>query len=297
MTDVFALCRDVVPCRVLNDGDHKGRPSTLHVVDDWLERRFRSIGYPVERSLVQVQAFVPDPSVPHGFRKPLPHEPWYDAFNLIARKVGSAEPERAVVLVAHKDSQSWLHRAPGAYDNAVGVAALLEIARILENIDLAITVLWLFCNEEHWPWTSIEAANTLAAYDPEIIAVINLDGIGGKSAEDASAGRQTNVTRYVTVAGEAIADLMGAVNRTYQIGLEQRKHRADYPNDDDGSFINAGILPAVLNTGSVPYADPHYHTEEDRPEHVDFENVRRVTQLTLAALTELARVGPSDVQQ
>jgi Zn-dependent M28 family amino/carboxypeptidase len=278
----------MVPCRVLNDGDREGRRSTLHVVDDWLERRLRSFGYPVERDLVKVQAFMPDPSVPHGFRKPLPHEPWYDAFNLIARKVGTTEPDRAIVLVAHKDSQSWLHRAPGAYDNAVGVAALLEIARILENIDLAITVLWLFCNEEHWPWTSVEAARRLAASDLTLEAVLNVDGIGGKSPEAAKAGLHTAVTRFVTPEGKRLAELLASLNQSHDMGLQHTVYEAAAPNDDDGSFINAGIRPAVMVTGSIPFADPNYHTVLDRPEHVDVRNVAKSTCLVLATVLELA---------
>jgi Zn-dependent M28 family amino/carboxypeptidase len=262
--------------------------STLHVVDTWVEQQMVNLGYTVERERVEVQAFMPDPSVPHGFRRPLPHEPWYDAFNLTARKEGVTEPDRAIVLVAHKDSQSWLNEAPGAYDNAVGVAALLEIARLLTDIDLASTVLFLFCNEEHWPWTSVAAAEKLAASNLQIAAVLNVDGIGGRAPSEVESNRHTHVTRFVNPEGEHIADLMDRINETHQIGLLHRKHQSTLPNDDDGSFIKAGILPAVMNIGSMPYADPNYHTVMDRPELVDVENVAKSTHLILATLLELA---------
>ena len=62
------------------------------------------------------------------------------------------------------------------------------------------------------------------------------------------------------------------------------------PNDDDGSFVNAGIAPSVLLIGSFPYADPNYHTVHDKPSLVDIENVRRSTQLALATVLSLCGV-------
>ena len=38
----------------------------------------------------------------------------------------------------------------------------------------------------------------------------------------------------------------------------------------------------MLNIGSMPYAEAYYHTTEDIPEHVDWENVRLATMLSLA---------------
>lgn len=286
--DVFTLSRDLVPCRVLNYSLAGHNQSTLDMADSWLERRLASFGYRVDRQSVRVQAFVHDPMADWGFRKPHPDETWYRAFNLLFSKPGREDPRSAVLLVAHKDSQSWLDRAPGAYDNAVGVAALLEIARILSRVALRKSVMYLFCNEEHWPWTSVAAAEKLAQSDLTIETVINVDSIGGRSPAEIAAGRHTNVTRFTTPEGERIADLMSEMNRVYEIGLEQSKRSSDRPNDDDGSFVNAGILPAVLNIGSLPYADDAYHTIQDRPERVDIDNVAKATRLTLATTIEIA---------
>ncbi|MFV1981254.1 MAG: M28 family metallopeptidase, partial [Rhodothermia bacterium] len=294
--DLFFLASDPLPSRVLNYVRPGSDKSTLHEADDFIIDRLESLGYEVERELVKVQAFQPDLSVPHGFRRPLPDEPWYDSFNLYARRPAvehpanvipanagietpalldpnEPSPMEAIVLLAHKDSQSWLDRAPGASDNAVGVVALLEIARLMREVEPTRTVIFLFCNEEHWPWTSVAAAERLAASSLRIMAVINVDSIGGKSLENARSGIHTNTTRYSTPEGERIADLMGRINELYEIGLDQEKAFSGTPNDDDGSFINAGILPTVLNIGSFPYADPNYHTLGDKPEYVDLANV------------------------
>jgi Zn-dependent M28 family amino/carboxypeptidase len=191
------------------------------------------------------------------------------------------------VICSHKDSPSWTD-SPGAYDNAVGTAANLELARVLAAEELPVSVWHLFCNEEHTPWTSVTAAQNAKARGDRILAVLNTDSIGGKSQADVDAGRKTNVTGYVTPEGKRLADLMAVVNADYGIGLIQRSFRRESPGDDDGSFVKAGYPAAVINVGSLPYADPYYHAEGDTAAHVDVENVWLSAQAVLAAALTLA---------
>jgi Zn-dependent M28 family amino/carboxypeptidase len=263
----------------------------LYEADDFIEQKLQSYGYNIEKESVPVQAFQPDPLVKHGFRKPLPNEQWYDAFNFYAKKEGNQNPQELIILISHKDSQSWLGKAPGAYDNGVGVAANLEMARILASYQSRRSIWFLFCNEEHWPWTSVQAAQKLANSNYKVVAVLNVDGIGGKSIDDKLNGKMVNVTRYVTQEGEKIADLISIINEKYKIGLVQSKYKSDEPNDDDGSFIKAGITAAVMNIGSYPFADPAYHTKNDLPENVDPENVKLSTQLMLATVLHIDKFG------
>lgn len=274
-------------CRTLNFTAEGHKKCALYEADDFIQQNLESFGYKMEKEAVPVQAFIPDPSVPHGFRKPLPEEPWYTAYNLYAKKKGTKNPDELIIALAHKDSQSWLKCAPGAYDNAVGTCAVVEIARILANYESQHSIWFLFCNEEHWQWTSVAAAQNIVKLNFNVIAVLNIDSIGGKSREDVSDKRLINVTRYSTREGEKLADLMAQLNQKYHIGLEQSKYFCTQPNDDDGSFVRAGFPASVLNIGSFPYADPNYHTVNDKPEFVDLLNVKLATQLSLAFLIHL----------
>jgi Iap family predicted aminopeptidase len=92
----------------------------------------------------------------------------------------------------------------------------------------------------------------------------------------------------VTPEGKRLADLMAVVNADYGIGLIQRSFRRESPGDDDGSFVKAGYPAAVINVGSLPYADPYYHAEGDTAAHVDVENVWLSAQAVLAAALTLA---------
>jgi len=173
--------------------------------------------------------------------------------------------------------------SPGAYDNCAGTVSTMEIARVLKDYPSQRSVWFLFCNEEHAPWTSVTAAQNAKLRNDDLIAIFNLDAVGGKSHADINADRKTNVTVFTEPEGERFADLMDEVNKIYQIGLTQRKHQRQSPGDDDGSFIKAGFPMAIMNIGSFPYADPNYHLETDIPELVDIQNLWMSAQASLAA--------------
>ncbi len=287
---LFYLAKDPLPFRKLNYTRPGQEKNTLYEADEYLTQQLTSWGYEVQREEVRVQAFRRDPNKPkaHQYSPPAPEDPWYLAYNLYAEKKGRRLPEEIILLLAHKDSQSWVD-SPGANDNAIGTSGLLEIARVLARYPSDRTIRLLWCNEEHTPWTSVTAAQKAKERGDKIIAVINLDGIGVKSAEDTAAGKKTNVILFTLPEGEPIARLALAANERFGIGLEQRIDKRPRPGDDDGSFVRAGYPAAVVMIGSYPYADPNYHTEDDIPEHTDVANAAMTVQVALATVITLDR--------
>jgi hypothetical protein len=89
-------------------------------IANWLKGKFQSFGY-TDACLDSL--------------------PWEDdyQYNVIARLPGSVYPDSYVLVGGHYDSQNWhgdpMVLAPGADDNGTGVAALLEIARIMKAGD------------------------------------------------------------------------------------------------------------------------------------------------------------------
>lgn len=285
---LFYLAKDPLPYRKLNFTLPGHAKNTLYEADDYLAGNLEGWGYRIKREGVEVQAYRRDKSKPrqHQYSQPMPDDPWYTAYNLYAEKKGRLRPEEIIVVLAHKDSQSWID-SPGANDNAIGTVGVLETARVLAEYASERTIRFLFCNEEHTPWTSVTAAHNAKARGDKIIAVFNLDGIGAKSAEDSATQKQTNVTAYTEPAGERLAQLIGAVNDHFEIGLEHRIVKRPHPNDDDGSFVKADYPAAVLNIGSFPYSDPNYHDEGDIPERSDVPNAAKTVKATVAAVMTL----------
>ena len=207
----------------------------------------------------------------------MPEDPWYTAYNLYAEKKGRSRPDEIIVVCAHKDSQSWID-SPGPTTTRSAPSASWRWPACWPSTRPERTIRFLFCNEEHTPWTSVTAAQNAKARGDKIVAVFNIDGIGVKSAEQTAAGKKTNVTAYTEPEGERLAELMTAVNTRYAIGLEQRIVKRTQPGDDDGSFVKAGYPAAIVNIGSWPYGDPNYHAEGDIPERCDVPNAALTVQ-------------------
>jgi len=286
--DTFALSKDPLPFRTLSHTLPGHAKSTLDEADDFIEARLESCGYAVEREGCLVQAFRRDlkKNIHHQYLTPDAHDPWHVAWNLSARKVGSTTPEETILLISHKDSQSWID-SPGANDNAIGTAVNLELARVLARYPSRRSFWFLFCNEEHWPWTSVTAARNARLRGEKIIALFNIDGPGVRKPEDRAAGRMTCFSVYYAPEAERLADLMAEANREYSLGLIASRYKVDRPGNDDGSFIKEGYRVAVHNIGSMPYADPNYHLEGDVPERCDFSSAAAMARATLAAAVRL----------
>jgi len=287
---VFYLAQDPLPRRVLNWTRPGQTISSLEEADNWIIEQLRISGYKPALDSTRVRAFGRDRSKPvsQQYAKPPENSPWYTAHNIIVTKQGTANPDELIIIIAHKDSQSWIE-SPGANDNAIGTCGALEVAMVMKDYKPKHTILFIFCNEEHTPWTSVTAAENIRSSGKKVLAVINMDGIGVKPVSQA--GQMTNVTRYTTPEGEKLADMMGMLNTKFAIGLQQSKYLSKQPGDDDGSFIKAGFPWAVLNIGSMPYGDPNYHTEGDTADKVDFKNAAATVRLTLAALLNLDANG------
>ena len=103
--------------------------------------------------------------------------------NIICQKHGRTN--KFVLICGHYDTilgdnfEDTVSRAPGANDNASGVAAILEIARILFSIDSKYTIRFvLFSGEEQDLRGSEHYADAITRKNEDLSLVINLDMIG-----------------------------------------------------------------------------------------------------------------------
>ncbi|MCL1973842.1 MAG: M28 family metallopeptidase [Bacteroidetes bacterium] len=108
--------------------------------------------------------------------------------NVVATLKGS--DERVIALLAHYDSRGGNGNdgaafAPGANDDGSGVAALLEIARILSTQTLGATIKLMFLSgEEHGLWGARQMAKIAAEEGWNLIAVLNNDMIGNAEGSE-----------------------------------------------------------------------------------------------------------------
>ena len=214
--------------------------------------------------------------------------------NLDAALPGHSAADEIIVAGAHYDS---VVGSPGANDNASGVAALLELARLLAGTALPRTVRFVaFVNEEAPFFYSDEMGSKLYAdrahaQGERIKAMLSLETIGYYTGHPASQRYPFPFSFFYPDTGNFIGfvgDLwswrlvrraIGAFRATTAFpseGVAAPRATKGVHWSDHWSFWQAGY-PAIMVTDTALYRYPHYHAATDTPEKLDYTGLARVT--------------------
>jgi Zn-dependent M28 family amino/carboxypeptidase len=242
----------------------------------------------------------------------MPHAQKFVADGIEVRNIEIViEPERAaatvlegvttLVIGAHYDSAGV---APGANDNGSGVAALLELARLLKSHTMIKTRLRMvfFVNEEppHFKTArmgSLVYARSLAATREKVRAMLCLETLGAYSDQPGSQRYPAplsfvlpNTADFIAVVGTlGVRSLAAEITRRFRESVAFPSIGGVAPGlipgitwSDHWSFGEVGIA-AVMITDTALFRYDHYHLPSDTPDKIDYERLARVT-------TGLARV-------
>lgn len=232
-----------------------------------------------------------------------------DIVNLLATKAGR-DPERGVVeLSAHYDT---VPDCPGADDNSSGVAALLEVARVVRAAPLAADLrLCFFGAEEVGLWGSAHHAADVLGADTRVEALINLDSIGFTAPTASAANFPEGIPWYLPIPDEGnfvlvvgsfwqgwLGNLFEDAADTYDTGLVYYSANRigawfdDARRSDHAHYWDADV-PAVLVTDSGNFRSEHYHQPSDTIATLDFDFITAVTRTTVAAAAHLTDMEPA----
>lgn len=213
--------------------------------------------------------------------------------------------EASYVVGAHYDSPD---DSPGANDNGTGVAAVLELARLLSDLKPAKTRLRLvlFVNEER-PYGktpnmgSYRHARLLKERGEPVRGMMSLETIGYFSDEPGSQAYPAPFGYVFPDRGNFVAfvGLPGSRSFLRRAIRSFRAHTA-FPSiggvapgfipgidlSDHWSYGQFGF-PALMITDTAPFRNPRYHTRGDLPETVDYESLARVTMGLARVLREI----------
>jgi photosystem II stability/assembly factor-like uncharacterized protein len=216
--------------------------------------------------------------------------------NVEATITGVTRPNEVYVLCGHYDSISedpW-NRAPGAEDNASGVAALLEAAAALVGYRFDGTIkLVAFSGEEEGLLGSRAYVREEYGAGADIRAALNMDMISylDEPVYDVE-------VRYNALSEELLARYREAA-RLYVPAYEIYAVTEGRGGSDHEPFWEYGY-PALLSIeyGGVEFY-PWYHTTDDLPEHLTAEYGATVTRVNLAAAACFAglREGPAPTSE
>jgi len=217
--------------------------------------------------------------------------------NIICSKDNPASPfnnsNDLILITAHYDSRMRdinqpNARAPGADDDASGVAAVLELARILTQVNLKSNIQFvLFSGEEQGQWGSTAFVKHLKANNIKPDLVINLDMIGYPSLgldkieiEYDQGNKSKTNDKYSKEVGEFIKEIDSKYTN-----LEGSL--SPLGKTDLVPFEAAGITVIGIHDGGSEN-NPHYHSISDTPATLNIEYLTSVTELALATILELS---------
>ena len=222
----------------------------------------------------------------------------YQMRNVVATLPGKGlNSDRVFIICGHYDSialrsTNWnlnwkTMEAPGANDNSSGIAAVLEMARILSQYDFDYTIKFIaFSGEELFMQGSIHYARIAAEREESITGVLNLDMI----AYDPDS---PDIDVVANEASEWLIEAMLSTQREYNIdSLQVNKIiNSEMIYSDHSSFWKYGwsSISAMENSdleSSEFY--PFWHTTEDTIDKLNFDMVHKTVQISIGTLATLA---------
>jgi Zn-dependent M28 family amino/carboxypeptidase len=219
--------------------------------------------------------------------------------NVVAERKGTRQ--QVVVIGAHYDTAPG---TPGADDNASGVAALLELARLLRRFVPAPAIRWIAFTLEEPPYfgtalmgSRIHARNC-REHAERVAGMISLEMTGYYSDLPGSQSYPLPfLRRFFPVCGNFIA-LAGNFRSRRLVRKVARRmaatgripvERAALPFlpgaglSDNWSFWEEGC-PALMLTDTAFFRNPHYHLPSDLPETLDYARMAAAVQALESAI-------------
>ena len=242
---------------------------------DWIAGRMQALGLEVEQ-----QPFYASTWMGSGQAAP----------NVIGILRGTLYPDSYVVCGSHFDSFSWESmygsgNAPGADDNATGVASVLESARIMTQYEFEYSIIYCaYGCEEMGLYGSEAYAARCQEQGMDIIGYFNND------MNAYLYGDQIHIDCIYPNSVEPIGTYYMNIGSVYYPGLPIRHVNFTSGDSDHTSFNNHGYM------GIYPFEDyenysPYIHTPNDMIGNSvnSFEMSQQYCQMNIACLAECAR--------
>jgi Zn-dependent M28 family amino/carboxypeptidase len=209
-----------------------------------------------------------------------------DQYNVVATVVGTVKPDKLIVVGGHYDSvvygsgtnpYTW---APGADDNGTGTVATLEMARIIAQNPLPVTVMFVpFAQEEQGLIGSDYFASYLSGQGVDLPLMINADMIAH------------NIGTHKAVKIYAASSAMEFVNIMINMANTYTNLTASYSGQSSGSdhysFYQQGYDAVFSSEGD--FFTNGWHKNYDIVDSLSFGYMKEVVKMDLATLITVAK--------
>jgi hypothetical protein len=209
-------------------------------------------------------------------------------YNVIGIKKGRVHPRRFCLVGAHYDSineNAPCGKAPGANDNASGVAGVMELARVFSQLDTDLSVVFVaFSGEEQDLLGSRALARSLVGTKP----IANLRAANLKSFVMLDMISYYKRTYGIIIEGaSARLKQRAAVNKLAELGTTytdlEIEETYEYGDADHEPFLDRGMAGALLIEADWD-TYWYYHTARDLMVYQNMPFAMQVLRMTAAML-------------
>ena len=207
---------------------------------------------------------------------------YYGSYNVVAEKTGNVYLGVFLDVGAHIDNRET---TPGASDNAAGVAAVVELARVLKDYPNRYSWRFIAFVGEEYGFVGSHYHIQLTQESNQVIkAGLIMDGIAWS---EISPLHMNYIWDYNLPENQRIAQLFDDVRQEDNIDIAwQRCQPGTGWWSDNAAYWQAGI-PAVVSVGGLPYTDPNIHKCSDNMQNADLQNAYKTAMENLAVLLKL----------
>jgi aminopeptidase YwaD len=197
--------------------------------------------------------------------------------NVIATKVGNRLPQWQVIVGAHMDA---VNGSPGADDNGTGTAGVLELARILANVETDLTFIFVPFDGEEWGlYGSWHYANRAAVRGDHIVYMLNMDMIAEITNSDRSNLYYGDETAFSELWAD-LADSLTGITATFRGSSGGSDHYPFAQNGFHATFVQEYYFSNV------------YHSPQDSTTYLNFEYMTRMVKASLATVYTVNLLPP-----
>lgn len=246
---------------------------------DWLHQRFDDLGVANEFDSVYVSGSQWGAWPGAGWER-----------SVVAHTPGSMVPDREIIICGHFDSfrypdtQAVWTYAPGADDNATGVAVAIEAARIFRSQVWEPNVTYAaWTGEEIGFWGSRNYAERSYEQQKNITAVINLDMVGyiPDTFYSCNAGRIDDRSLF-------LSELVSQITQLYVPGLPITQPVTG-AGSDHFPFAYVGYPAIELAERETAYGNPHWHQASDTAGIIDQNYLLLTAKAAVAVMAVLGK--------
>ena len=199
-------------------------------------------------------------------------------FNIIVTKTGSVYPDTYFIVDGHYDT----YNGPGVNDNGSGTAIVLEMARLLKDVETAYSIKFIhFTVEELGLVGSTHyVENTVVPQEMDIKLLLNIDEVGGVAG--------TNNNTITCERDEWSPTSNNAASAAFTDTLANLTEMYSNLNTDISYAYGSDYVPFMDNgyvvTGYYEYNEsPYPHSINDSLSNMDPEYVFELTKASLAS--------------